>query len=129
MEIGLEKNTMAGVFSSILTESRQVRIVPNGGWSSFSFESKNFKRLRYYQSIGQEVYVLYYSDYDPSGARMVKNLELALRRMGINFVHVVITKEQIVQLRLQGLTNPDPAVKAKLKNRMLRALGLKTMVT
>ncbi|MGC1134097.1 MAG: hypothetical protein WA941_14830 [Nitrososphaeraceae archaeon] len=120
---------MAGVFSSILTESRQVRIVPNGGWSSFSFESKNFKRLRYYQSIGQEVYVLYYSDYDPSGARMVKNLELALRRMGINFVHVVITKEQIVQLRLQGLTNPDPAVKAKLKNRMLRALGLKTMVT
>jgi len=115
VEIWIEKNAMAGVFSSILTESRQVRIVPNGGWSSFSFESKNFQRLRYYQSIGKGVYVLYYGDYDPSGARMVKNLEIALKRMGINFVHVAITKEQIEQFRLQGLTNPDPAVKAKLE--------------
>ena len=115
VEIWLEKNAMAGVFSSVLTESRQVRIIPNGGWSSFSFESKNFKRLRYYQSMGKKVYVLYYGDYDPSGARMVKNLELALKRMGINFVHVAITKEQIEQFGLQGLTNPDPAVRAKLE--------------
>lgn len=55
VEIWLEKNAMEGVFSSILTESRQVRIVPHGGWSSFSFESKNLKRLRYYQSKGKKV--------------------------------------------------------------------------
>jgi len=113
VEIWIEKNAIAGVFSSILTESRQVRIVPNGGWSSFSFKSKNFKRLRYYQSMSNEVYVLYYGDYDPSGARIVKNL--ALKRMGINFVHVAITKEQIERFGLQGLTNPDSAVMTKLE--------------
>ena len=54
VEVWVEKNAMAGVFSSILTKSRQVRIVPNGGWSSFSFESKNMRRLRYYQAMGKE---------------------------------------------------------------------------
>jgi hypothetical protein len=115
VEIWIEKNAMAGVFSSVLTESRQVRIVPNGGWSSFSFQSENFQRLRYYRSMGKNVYVLYYGDYDPSGARMVKNLEEALRKMEIHFLHVAITKEQIEQFGLQGLTNPDPAVRAKLE--------------
>lgn len=115
VEVWVEKNAMAGVFSSILTESRQVRIVPNGGWSSFSFESKNLKRLRYYQSKGKQVYVLYYGDYDPSGLSMVKKLEEALRRIDVHFLHVAITKEQIGQFGLQSLTNPDPAVMAKLE--------------
>lgn len=104
-----------GVFSSVLTESRQVRIVPNGGWSSFSFKNKNLKRLRYYQSKGRQVHVLYYGDYDPSGLRMVKKLEEALRRIDIHFLHVAITKEQIGQFGLQSLINPDPVVRTKLE--------------
>ena len=115
VEVWVEKNAMAGVFSSILTKSRQVRIVPNGGWSSFSFESKNMRRLRYYQAMGKEVYVQYYGDYDPSGVRMVKNLEGALKRMDIHFEQVAIVKEQIEQFGLEELTNPDPAVMAKLE--------------
>jgi len=73
------------------------------------------KRLRYYQPIGKQVYVPYYGDYDPSGLSMVKKLEEALKRIDIHFLHVAITKEQIEMFGLQGLTNPDPSVRAKLE--------------
>jgi hypothetical protein len=42
VEVWVEKNAMAGVMSAILTESRQVRIVPNGGWASETFHKKQF---------------------------------------------------------------------------------------
>ena len=44
VEVWVEKNAMVSLFSAILTESRQVRIVPNGGWSSESFMKKNLDR-------------------------------------------------------------------------------------
>ena len=115
---------MVSLFSAILTESRQVRIVPNGGWSSESFMKKNLDRLRYYTrfrdestnwfAVGRDVYVLYYGDYDPTGLMMVENLRIELESMNINFEHVAITKEQIEQFRLGHLTNPDLVVMAKL---------------
>jgi hypothetical protein len=54
VEVWVEKNAMASLFSSILTESRQVRIVPNGGWSSESFMKKNLDRLSYYTRFRDE---------------------------------------------------------------------------
>lgn len=119
VEIWVEKNAMAGVFSSVLTKSRQVRIVPNGGWSSESFMKDNLNRLRFKMHDEwdekrkirrfKDAYVLYYGDYDPSGSRMVQNLKEALDEIGVEFEHVAITKEQIERFGLQDLTNPDSA--------------------
>ena len=116
---------MVSLFSAILRKSRQVRIVPNGGWSSESFMKKNLDRLSYYTrhrdestnwfAVSRDVYVLYYGDYDPTGLMMVENLRIELESMNINFEHVAITKEQIEQFRLGHLTNPDPVVMAKLE--------------
>ena len=100
IEIWIEKNVMASLISSILTESRQVRIVPNGGWSSESYIRKNIDRIRRISSNHAETNVLYFGDYDPTGLRMVENLKLNLKELGIGFEHVAITKEQIAQYGL-----------------------------
>ena len=126
VEVWVEKNAMASLFSSILTESRQVRIVPNGGWSSESFMKQNIKRLtsrtrardeKTLRFKNRDVYVLYYGDYDPIGLRMVQNLKELLEGEDdlIHFEHVAIKKEQIEQFGLEHLTNPDPAVMTKLE--------------
>jgi hypothetical protein len=111
---------MASLFSAILTEGRQVRIVPNAGWSSESFMKENLDRLSYYTRFKDEstnwfagsrdVYILYYGDYDPTGLRMVENLRNELESMNINFEHVAITKEQIEQFGLGHLIDPDRTV-------------------
>jgi hypothetical protein len=62
-----------------------------------------------------QITVLYFGDYDPTGLRMVRNLERDLKKLDIAFEHVAITKEQIAQYDLGNLTNPDPAVMAKLR--------------
>jgi hypothetical protein len=41
VEVWVEKNASASLFSAILAESRHVRIVPNGGWSSETFMKEN----------------------------------------------------------------------------------------
>lgn len=115
IEIWIEKNAMASLVSSILTESRQVRIVPNGGWSSESYIKENIERIERICWTHDETTVLYYGDYDPTCLRMVKNLQRDLKELDIGFEHVAITKEQIAQYGLEGLKNPNPEVKAKLE--------------
>ncbi len=117
VEVWVEKDAMDSLFSSILTESRQVRIVPNGGWSSESYINQNIKRIERISWRHDETSVLYYGDYDPTGLRMVQNLKKLLEGEDdlIHFEHVAITKEEIVQYGLENLTNPDPTVMAKLR--------------
>jgi 5S rRNA maturation endonuclease (ribonuclease M5) len=116
IEIWVEKKAMRGVFAAIIKDGdRQVRIAPNGGWSSRSFSEENRKRLlKKRRREGKDVYVLYYGDYDPSGLRMVQKLKEELTGIGVHFEHVAITKEQIRQFHLEHLKNLDLAVKAKL---------------
>jgi hypothetical protein len=119
-EIWIEKNAVAQVFKSILDpqngshkEMRQVRIIPNGGWSSRTYWVNNANRIN--SKIADEVGVLYFGDYDPSGSRMVKNLKEMLSEKGIEFKAVAVTKQQIRKFNLQHLKNTDPTVLAKLK--------------
>lgn len=61
---------MAGVLKSILV-GYQIRIVPTGGWASFTYERNNLKRLKEETRQGKKVHILYLGDYDPSGLRIV----------------------------------------------------------
>jgi 5S rRNA maturation endonuclease (ribonuclease M5) len=123
VEIWIKKKAMAAVFKSILDpvgvekeEMRQVRIIPNSGWSSRTFWIDNANRLirRSKLQLGKVV-VLYFGDYDPSGNKMVKKLKKMLEAYGIDYEAVAITKKQIRQFGLEHLKNTDPAVLAKLK--------------
>ncbi|MFL6381088.1 MAG: hypothetical protein ACJ72S_07340, partial [Nitrososphaeraceae archaeon] len=97
---------------------RQVRIVPNRGWTSFTFVKKNVDRLllkqRFWEYI-KKVVVLYAGDFDPSGLRMAENLEKELSKHGIEFKMIAVTKLQIREFDLQHLTDPDAKTLDKLE--------------
>jgi 5S rRNA maturation endonuclease (ribonuclease M5) len=109
----MEKDAVVGIFKSIL-KARQVRIVPNRGWSSLTYKHNNIKRLQAKQE-GKIVHVLYFGDFDPSGLRMSSKLEKELQGYGLHFQRVALIKPQIEQFGLEHLQNPDPEVLKKLK--------------
>jgi hypothetical protein len=59
-------NDFAGTLKSIL-EDRQIRIVPNRGFSSIAFSHDNIERLKDFQYEGKSIHIVYFGDLDPSG--------------------------------------------------------------
>ncbi len=117
LEVWLEKDAVKGTFQSILKD-REVRIVPNRGWSSLSFKNENIQRLLTKQEEGKIVHVLYFGDFDPSGSAMDRNLAKDLNdalRTGHTFERIALTKPQIRDFGLEHLKNPDPDVLKKLQ--------------
>lgn len=96
---------------------RQVRIVPDRGWTSLMFVNKNIDRLisKHSEKGIKRVIVLYSGDFDPSGLRMAENLKKELSKHGIEFKMIAITKSQIKDFNLQHLTNPDARLLQSLK--------------
>jgi hypothetical protein len=100
----------------IRTPEYDVRIVPTGGWASFTYERNNLMRLKEKIREGKEVHILYLGDYDPSGLRMdEKMIDRYGNEYGIDLKRIAITCEQIQKFGLQHLTNPDPKVLSKLR--------------
>ncbi len=114
VEVFIEKDAVVGTFQEILKD-RQVRIVPNRGWSSITYEYNNIQRLLSKKRQGKIVHVLYFGDYDPTGLRMSYNLGQKLRGYGIHFERTALRKSQIVDFGLDHLKNPDPQVLEKLR--------------
>jgi hypothetical protein len=87
---------MGSSFESILNAGRDPRhiiVVPNGGWSSYTFVMSNLDRLLRQQKNGKEVEVQYYGDSDPSGERMTaedSKLVKKLKEHHINFERIAI---------------------------------------
>ncbi len=94
----VEKDAVKNSIRSILNKGdplseykdtpRHVIVVPNKGWTSYTFVRKNLDRLLHQQKQGKKVHVQYYGDSDPSGERMTaedsKLLKL-LNKHNINF--------------------------------------------
>jgi hypothetical protein len=114
VEIFVEKDAVVGTFQELLND-KQVRIVPNRGWSSLTYKFDNINRLLTKKREGKVVRVLYFGDYDPTGLRMSYNLEQDFRGYGIHFERIALTKSQIVDFGLDHLKNPDPQVLEKLR--------------
>ena len=116
VEVWLEKDAVKGTFQSILKD-REVRIVPNRGWSSLSFKNENIQRLLTKQEEGKIVHVLYFGDFDPSGSAMDRSLARDLNdALGTEhtFERIALTRPQIKDFGLEHLKNPDPEVLNKL---------------
>ena len=90
-EFWLEKRAITRMYMTILRNGeidRQVRIVPNNGWTSFTYVKKNIGRLYYHWNVkfneinsvvGKKntyphIWVFYSGDCDPSGRKMDINL-------------------------------------------------------
>jgi hypothetical protein len=105
VEIWIEKQALADTFESFL-QDRDVRIVVNKGYASWTFLYQNAERLA---EINQEypdkdIHVLYFGDFDPSGEDMDRHLGKALSYFGldgiVDFERVAITQKQIQQFDL-----------------------------
>lgn len=119
VEVWTEKDVMVGVLKSILRD-RQVRIVPNKGFSRLAFVDQNLSRLREMQLETEDgirnienIHILYFGDFDPSGDSMDGNIQDLLEwgttkyklKDNITFERVSLTPEQIDQYGLPP--NPD----------------------
>src|SRR5215211_3836515 len=80
-EVWTEKDAMVGIFKSVLAD-RQVRIVPNKGFTGMGFVHENLSRLALIQRLSilgqkhiKKIHILYFGDHDPSGDSMDKNIK------------------------------------------------------
>ena len=102
VEVWIEKQALADTFSSFL-KGRDVRIVVNRGYSSWSFLYENCMRLLDIESSGKEIHLLYFGDFDPSGDDMEDHLDNGLLHFGlgeIEFQRIAVTEEQIEEFNL-----------------------------
>jgi hypothetical protein len=115
VEVWIEKDALTGTFNSLLGD-RQVRIVPNRGFSSVSFNYENIERLKTYQGEGKQIHIRYFGDLDPSGESIdgiISNKLSQYGIFGVDFQRVAVTEEQMNRLNLPH--NPDPETFRKLK--------------
>jgi hypothetical protein len=118
-----EKDAMVGNFQSILQE-KDVKIVPNRGFTSWTFLYECMKTLKKWQDEGKNIHVLYYGDFDPSGENMFDELKSRISKIGlkpdinlrldeIDFQRVAVTPEQIKKYKLP--VDLDKSTEEKLK--------------
>ena len=64
---------MSNILQSIL-KGKDVRILPNKGFTSWTFLYECVERLKKQKKKGKNIHILYYGDFDPSGDNMVDDL-------------------------------------------------------
>ncbi len=91
VEVWLEKDALSGIFEDVLRPYGITLCVGRGfdGWTSLHDASE-----RYRQAIddGQDVVILYFGDFDPSGDDMVRSWRDRQERLGLDPDMVPITK-------------------------------------
>jgi len=82
VEIWIEKNAMVAEFQSVLNEERlEVRLVPHGGYVSFTFLNQSVMRFMKKADEGKNIHILYFGDFDPSGEQMFDDIKDRLARI------------------------------------------------
>ena len=114
VEVWIEKDALSGTFRKIL-EDRQVRIVPNRGFSSLTFIHNNIERLKSYAKDGKKLHIRYFGDLDPSGENIEEIIHDSLKASNIkvDFQRVGVTEEQMRIFNLPE--NSDKEIISKLK--------------
>jgi hypothetical protein len=99
--------TLGDIFAAYVKD-RQVRVVVNRGYSGWTFLYKNCERLKSKindrELDANNIHILYYGDYDPSGLNMDDLMKEVLSEFNLeNLVHFerqAITADQITGFRL-----------------------------
>lgn len=102
IEVMVEKETLRPLFKQILFD-REVRIVPNHGWSSMPHRHPVFNRLRLKQRQGYQIHVLYAGDFDPTGERMARNISLDLYLALVKGLREQTLEQESKRLKKRGM--------------------------
>jgi len=104
VEVWLEKDALSGIFEDVLRPYGITLCVGRGfdGWTSLHDASE-----RYRQAIdaGQDVVILYFGDFDPSGEDMVRSWRNRQGRLGLDpdmvpIIKCALTRDDIARYQL-----------------------------
>ena len=103
IEVWVEKDALSGVISRI-TNKYHVRLMVNRGYSSATAMHDAALRILRASNCGQEAFILYLGDHDPSGMDMVRDIRDRLLEFGadVTVKAIALTDEQIAKY------NPPP---------------------
>ena len=109
VEVWIEKQALADTFVAFL-QTRQVNVVVNRGYAGWSFLYENCRKLgRLKDERNQDIHILYFGDFDPSGDDMDRHLQSAIEQFGLqddtDFRRVAVTLEQINRFNLPPVPN------------------------
>jgi len=93
VEVWCEKEALSGLFGEI-TNDRNVILATCRGYPSLTFMHEAAERL---EDIDEDIVILYFGDYDPSGEDIYRHIQDTFVMFGIDaeFEKVAITMEQI----------------------------------
>lgn len=98
IEVWLEKEALAALFEEI-TNELHVRLAPCRGYPSLTFLWEGAVHLK---DIGEEIHIIYFGDFDPTGLDIPRHVESMLKRFGLNitFTRIALTQKQIEAFNL-----------------------------
>lgn len=104
IEVWIEKKAQQGIFERTCSRM-DVGLGPCKGYPSLTFLNEAKERFENARDNGQEVVILYFGDYDPSGEDIPRSLGENLNRMGceIEVKHMALNPTQIKEMKLSGV--------------------------
>lgn len=104
IEVWIEKKALQGVFEKpCLLNS--VGLAPCKGYPSITFLHESVERFEDAIDNDKEAIILYFGDYDPSGADIPRSVRDNLYRMGVDvkIKRIALNSDQIKELNLPGV--------------------------
>lgn len=104
VEVWIEKKALQGVFERPCSRM-DVGLGPCKGYPSLTFLNEARERYENAQANGQNVVILYFGDYDPSGEDIPRSLKDNIERMGcdIEVKRIALNPDLIAELNLPGV--------------------------
>lgn len=103
VEVWVEKKALQGVFEGPCDDA-DVGLAPCKGYPSLTFLNEAVSRFDEAAQRGQDVIILYFGDYDPSGEDIPRSIQANLARMGsdVEVIRIALNAELIADLGLPG---------------------------
>ncbi len=104
IEVWIEKKALQGVFENPCFMA-DVALAPCKGYPSLTFLNDAKRRFMEAMDRGQEIVILYFGDYDPSGEDIPRSIKENLARMGVDVEvrRMALNPEQIAEMGLPGV--------------------------
>jgi hypothetical protein len=118
IEIWLEKAAQEDTFVHALRD-REVRIVPNKGYSSLTFIWKNCKRLMQVakDEPDKKIHIRYFGDFDPSGKDMDRDIVQRIEMLTkwtegeeFDFERIAVNREHVNQYGLPPMPEDEETI-------------------
>ncbi len=119
-EVWIEKKALISHFERACARN-MVSLCPCKGYPSLTFLNQAFNRFVSQESMGKELVILYFGDYDPSGEDIPRSLKDNLLRLGVHVDvrRILLLEDQVIEMRLP----PAPTKESDTRSRTWNGIG------